>query len=347
MNKTAGRHIIFWVVFLSWDIIQVAFSLGSLAETPWKMIAIPAYSGVLDMLMKAVLFYALYYWVYKPAVNGSTRLYITVMVTVLLVFVSLLLQRTLMYYLVMPQLWGQGGYKVSFFRFYSMVVTLFDMLVPVCMLFMYELYNDAKRRREREAALEKEKLQSELRFLKAQINPHLLFNVLGTIHALTLHQAPKAADVTIRLSKIMRFMLYEAGCDRITLAGEIKMLEDYMALENIRFASKLDISFIKEVPDESLQIAPLILLPFVENAFKHGTAESQFISAIVIKLAVRDKALFFEVHNSVEPGNTREKEHGIGLANVRRRLELLYPDHKLRIVPAEKKFSVYLNFEVN
>jgi two-component system LytT family sensor kinase len=347
MNKRMHWHIIFWLLFLLWDIAQIALSLiNSMEPTGWLLL-VSAWSGLLDMLMKVLLFYVLYFFIYKPTLKTLRPVYITVSATIVIVAVSLLLQRTLMYFMVLPKLYGAASYKVSFFRFYPMVVTLFDMLVPVCLLFIYELYLDAKQRREREVQFEKEKLQSELRFLKAQINPHLLFNVLGTIHALTLHQAPRAAEITVRLSKIMRFMLYDAASNSISLAAEIKMLEDYIALENIRFTSKLNVGFIKDVPDESLHIAPLILLPFVENAFKHGPAESQYTAAIEISLAVKNKVVFFEVHNSVEPGAVSQKEKGIGLTNVKRQLQLLYPAHDLNIISTEKKFSVYLNFPLN
>src|SRR5450432_1277722 len=346
MNKTMRRHIIFWIVYLIWDIIQVVLSLVMAPEQPKNVWLVATYSGLADMFLKVILFYVLYYFVYKPAVRGLRPLYITVTATVVITLSILFLQRVFMFYFVMPQLWHYNTFKLSFYRFYSMVVMLFDMLVPVCLLFIYELYTDSKQRRQREAQLENEKLQSELRFLKSQINPHFLFNVLGTIHALTRNQAPKAADVTIRLSKIMRFMLYEAGCTRISLAEEIRILDDYMALEKIRFSNKLNMTFIKEITDDTLKIAPLILLPFVENAFKHGTAESQFNSAIQIKLVVKGKELLFEVHNSVEQANIVEKEKGIGLTNIRRQLQLLYPHHDLRILHGEKRFSVYLNLQL-
>jgi two-component system, LytTR family, sensor kinase len=200
--------------------------------------------------------------------------------------------------------------------------------------------------KERESVLEKEKLQTELNYLKAQINPHFLFNVLGTIHALSRNTAPQAADVTLKLSQLMRFMLYDARSKQITLGEEVKMLEDFIELERVRFSNKLQINFSKNIENSSLPIAPLLLLPFVENAFKYSAAESRFNAFVQISLTVQGGRLHLEVENSVEEPVQHHASTHIGLANIQRQLELMYPDRQLVYEKREKTFFVSLRINL-
>jgi len=241
--------------------------------------------------------------------------------------------------------WNMSGRK--FFNVSALVVTLFDILVPVCLLLIIELYRYTKMAKERVAQLEKEKLKSELSFLKAQINPHFLFNVLSTVHALSRHKAPEAANVVIKLSEIMRFMLFEVKNRTITLAEEQKFLEDFIELEKIRFQQKLSVDFITDIDNPNEMIAPMILLPFVENAFKHGAAESRFHSFVHIYIKVKNKNLIFNVENSVELSSPKDYHSGIGLNNVRRQLELLYPGHELKIEERPESFFISLRLNLN
>jgi hypothetical protein len=125
MNKTMRRHIIFWIVYLIWDIIQIVLSLVMATEQPKNIWLVATYSGLADMFLKVILFYVLYYFVYKPAFRGLRPLYITVTATVAITLSFLFLQRVFMFYFVMPQLWYYNTFKLSFYRFYSMVVMLY------------------------------------------------------------------------------------------------------------------------------------------------------------------------------------------------------------------------------
>ncbi|MBK8090224.1 MAG: histidine kinase [Chitinophagaceae bacterium] len=208
------------------------------------------------------------------------------------------------------------------------------------------MFRYSKSTKEKESKLEKEKLKTELNYLKAQINPHFLFNVLSTVHALTRHQAPEAANVVVKLSQLMRFMLFEARNKQVSIEDEVKVLEDYIELQQIRFKQKLTVNFTKSMDDESQKIAPLILLPFVENAFKHGASESRFQSFIHIQLRVEKEKLNFVVENSYEPAEDVIIKTGIGLANVKRQLELIYPGHILKIEKQENIFKTALTINL-
>lgn len=141
-------------------------------------------------------------------------------------------------------------------------------------------------------------------------------------------------------------MLFEAKRKSIGIAEEIKILEDYIELEKVRFSNKLTIKFEKDIDDEALQITPLVLLPFVENAFKHGPGESRFQSYIQISLIIKNGLLEFKVENSVEESDHNDDGTHIGLENIKRRLELVYPGYELTLVREEKVFTAALKFKL-
>ena len=201
---------------------------------------------------------------------------------------------------------------------------------------------------EKEKQLVEDKLQSELNFLRSQINPHFLFNTLNNIYGLARKQSEKTPEVVMHLSKMLRFMLYECTAPLIPLHKEIKLIKDYIELEKLRYGDNLQVQFNDETRNVQLRIAPLLLLPFVENAFKYGISEHRFRSLIDIQLSIEGDCLYFEIRNSKEDDFEAE-ESGIGLANVKRRLILLYPGeyHQLDIQDRSKAFEVKLMLKLN
>ncbi|SHN37562.1 sensor histidine kinase [Mucilaginibacter sp. OK098] len=198
-----------------------------------------------------------------------------------------------------------------------------------------------------EKELMKDKLETELKFLKNQINPHFLFNTLNNIYALARKKSNETADVVVKLASLLRFMLYESAKDSIAISEEIKILDDYVQLEKIRYSKRLEVSFNKQIDDYNQLISPLILLPFVENAFKHGVNDTIDATVIAIDVALNKGRLAFVVENSHNhPDNGRINEH-IGLKNVRRQLELTYADFSLNITNLEQTFLVDLKVNLN
>jgi LytS/YehU family sensor histidine kinase len=193
-------------------------------------------------------------------------------------------------------------------------------------------------------------LQAELKALKAQVHPHFLFNTLNNLYALTLNNSPKAPGVVVGLSDMLRYMLYECNADKVSLEKEVLMLQHYIGLEKIRYEDRLDVNFtIKGKLDDKL-IAPLMLLPLVENAFKHGTSEQVGETWININLEVIDRKLRFKISNSKPDKSTgsADKHYGnIGLQNIKTRLELLYPaSHLLKIMDEDEVFLAILELEI-
>nr|WP_237487894.1 histidine kinase [Hufsiella arboris] len=197
-----------------------------------------------------------------------------------------------------------------------------------------------------EKDLVREKLETELKFLKNQINPHFLFNTLNNIYGLARKKSDKAPEVVMRLSKLLRFMLYESDRRTMPISDEIRVLEDYVQLEKIRFNDRLNLSFKQNIDDFDQVITPLILLPFIENAFKHGICETTESTQISIDISVKNGHLNFLIQNSHDKEQTQVHEK-IGLSNVRRQLELMYREFSLNIENLAGTFNVNLWINLN
>lgn len=192
-----------------------------------------------------------------------------------------------------------------------------------------------------------ERLKSELSFLRSQISPHFIFNILNSIVYLIRSKSPRAEPVTIELSELMRYMLYESADAQIPLEKELDYLKNYIDLQRIRFEDDVDIRFQMEGEGDGQIIEPMLMIPFVENAFKHGVGLVRD-PQIDINIRYDERALTFVVRNKVPAGPDSDKDNnsGIGLPNVKRRLELLYPgSHTLEINTEGEWFTVQLQLQ--
>jgi len=186
--------------------------------------------------------------------------------------------------------------------------------------------------------------EQELKFLKMQIHPHFLFNTLNTLYGFALKKSEKAPEMILKLSNLLDYILYQVDKPFVLLEDEIKHIEDYVSLEKFRFQESLQITVNKDLIDEKLEIAPMLLLPFVENAFKHG-AQIDGVVAVNINLKVDENTLNFTIENSAK--NNENSKKGIGLENIKKRLEMVHPkNHFLEILQEEKKFRVNLKIPI-
>ncbi len=184
-----------------------------------------------------------------------------------------------------------------------------------------------------------EKLTAEVNFLRAQVNPHFLFNILNSLYALTLKKSDLAPEVVLKLSEMMEYMLYDSDDLRVPLAKEISYLQNYIELEKIRCGDFPEIALEIKGNPNGQEIAPLLLLPLIENAFKHGIEKRSGKAWLHGTLAVDHSALALTVENSKPASSPKSKNGGIGLDNLRKRLELLYPGrYTLEI---EEKLETY------
>jgi len=192
-----------------------------------------------------------------------------------------------------------------------------------------------------------EKQEAELNYLKSQTNPHFLFNTLNNIYSLARDKSDLAPESIMRLSKILRFMLYETGGEYIAIENELKIIDDYIALEKLRYDESLHINFNYDVEDMKQAIPPLLLVPLVENAFKHGASETRSLPFVDIHLSVKNRQLALYVKNSSEGTREGEKvKENIGLSNLRRQLELLYTDYDLSVQQGESEFTATLKINL-
>nr|WP_067054873.1 histidine kinase [Mucilaginibacter sp. L294] len=193
-------------------------------------------------------------------------------------------------------------------------------------------------------------LEAELGALKAQVHPHFLFNTLNNLYALSLNNSPKSPQLILGLSDILRYMLYECSKDEVPLEKEVFMMQQYVNLEKLRYEDRIDISFNISGNLKNKLIAPLLILPFIENAFKHGASETTGQVWINIDIAVRDNWFKLKVANN-NPGKQDDETESpghIGLSNVVKRLTLLYPDgHYLKIMDEEDTFLIVLDVELS
>ncbi len=190
-------------------------------------------------------------------------------------------------------------------------------------------------------------MANELRFLRNQINPHFLFNTLNNLYSLTLKKSEKAPEIVLKLAEIMRYMLYECNDKQVLLSKEIQYMENYLDLERLRQPNTVEISVTTEGRVSHQMVAPLLFIPFLENAFKHGVQNQIAPGGFVhVRLRVQDDDLEFFIENSKPahtPKNEGRRSGGIGLANVRQRLQLLYPEnHELHVENDPNRYAVTL-----
>jgi len=195
------------------------------------------------------------------------------------------------------------------------------------------------------ALLEKEKTDTELSLLKQQVNPHFFFNTLNNLYSLSLKQAPETPDTVLQLSELMRYVIYRAREETVELREEVKYLKDYLDLQRIRLYQDADIEFTVDLENPGLKVPPLLFIILVENAFKHGIEPAAGECFLELKLTEHDGVITFSGRNSVEPeAAAKVRSGGIGLQNLHRRLELLFPDaYELEIHEQPEEYSVRLS----
>ena len=197
---------------------------------------------------------------------------------------------------------------------------------------------------------EKEKLQKEmeLTYLKEQVNPHFLFNSLNSIYSLSRQQSPETPDVVMQLSELMRYQLESSKKDTVLLKEELEFIENYLLLEEKRLSKRCTIEFSIDGDVLSLKIAPMLLIPFVENAIKHGAQSTNEQSTVTLAATIKKTTLDFRIRNSKPQMVAITKRKGFGLENVKRRLKLLYPNaHKLEIDDSEEAYYVHLSINLD
>lgn len=210
------------------------------------------------------------------------------------------------------------------------------------------MIQNSRNRKEDAMNREKEQLKTEMKLLRSQINPHFMFNALNNIYALSLQKNDNTPQAIMQLSEMMRYVLYESNVEYVPVKREWKYIENYIDIQLLKFENTVNITR-EELISGDPNITPMLLLPFVENAFKHGNIETDSDATILVKLSVENDTLEFDVFNSLPTGGkSKDAEGGIGLINVKRRLEYFYPDrHTLEIKETADSFNVSLTLSLS
>ena len=233
------------------------------------------------------------------------------------------------------------------FLHFNIIQYVFYIYSAAGILFMLRLVKHLYRVQEAKSRAEEEKTKSELALLRAQVNPHFLFNTLNNIHSQIRQDADAASKAVIKLSDIMRFMFEDARNERIPLSREARHIRDYIDLQRLRLSRPDIVDFQTSGPLASALVPPLLLVPFVENAFKHGHKNPD-AQGIYIRLELNNNEILFECKNQIKDGSSTLEEHGngFGIMNVRKRLALIYREkYSLSIREENQIFTVLLRIQ--
>lgn len=334
------RHGLFWLVYL------IGYSFIDLAEydEPFAGLAL----AIRWLPFTVLNTYVTLYWLVERFLLRSRYwtfvLWLTIwtMTLVPLAFLSHV-------YLVYPYCWPSGPRPSlrqalpEIFDLYPIfvcdVVTGFAVFLRMHKFWRVEMFQKLQ--------LKQEKTQAELALLKAQLHPHFLFNTLNNLYTLILRQSDRAPEMLRRLSAILSYVLNECHADHAPLKREIAFCRDYIDLEKERYGDRLAIDAVFSGDLENKFITPMLFQPFIENAFKHGASEQAGQVWIDIRLTVLDNRIDFRVTNSTAPSVQTAASGGIGIANIRRRLQLLYPDRHLFVQRQEEGlYSIALTIEM-
>jgi two-component system sensor histidine kinase AlgZ len=329
------RHLVFWIAHT----ILVAFVWQGLGRSLERSLV----QGLIWIPARMLYSYPLIYWV-LPRYLLKGR-YFTFTLIILL--------------------WAVGGYFLNY-AYRAFIFIPLETVLPfnsvqrnpwqpdsflvltttagiVCIIFLFKHW---LMKQQQFVQAEKEKVTAELQLLKAQVHPHFLFNTLNNIYSFSLGHSPKTPGMILKLSSLLSYMLYDCKADEVPLEKEIAVMSDYIELEQARYGENIEISLNIEGAIKDKYIAPLLLLPFLENAFKHGTSDQLEKPWLSMDIAVKQYTLHCKIANS-KNDSVPLNASGIGIENVRKRLQFIYPDrHQLKTSDEGEFFVVSLRIEL-
>jgi two-component system, LytTR family, sensor histidine kinase AlgZ len=332
-------HLSFWCLYFSFFFYQITFFRHKDDINIGRALA-DALSHVFFMSLASYLNY--FIWLPRFLKHKNIWRYLLEFFVPLIVIVSLhIVFKRYLYSEFIEQ--GKGFMKTGKFIFQHSVITLFITIFVGMLKFVEDWFALESKKKE----VENERLASELRFLKAQINPHFLFNTLNNLYYLATVNSPNTTEVIEKLSQMMRYMLYESNHKVVPLERELAYMENYISLEKLRLDEEVPVAFKVVGEPKSVQIVPLILITFLENAFKHGVSNNFKGSFVELSLEIKDRGIVYKVRNSKLPKDSILEKSGIGLQNVKRRLDLSYPEkYNLEQTETDQHYEVLLKIDL-
>ncbi|WP_237561886.1 sensor histidine kinase [Flagellimonas algicola] len=227
--------------------------------------------------------------------------------------------------------------------FFNQIFTMLILSTPFFVSALLRVYIEWGKNEELRKKVESEKTSSELQFLKTQLNPHFLFNSLNAIYSLSAKSSKDTSEAIINLSELMRYMLYEADKDLVPLRKELEYIKNYVQLQRLRLSDSVNVKLKISGEDRNKVIPPLLFISFIENAFKYGT-DYEGKTYVEINLLIENGSIYFRVENRIGTYRKQKKSSGVGLQNVKNRLNLLYPEsHELEVKNDGETYCVTLN----
>jgi hypothetical protein len=334
-SKEISYHAIFWL-----SLMAVTF-FSSLSGMGWKLALI---TDIVTVLFFALIAYFDYFYLF-PKYLKDKNLWWHFGSLALAAIILTPIKTSCLYILSYSNPLLQSHYLSN--HFYIFLSSFFVGTSTT----IYKIMNEWLIQQKDRVELQSKTLTSELNFLKSQINPHFLFNTLNSLYALTLQKSDDAPQIVLKLSEMMRYMLYECNEKEVLLSKEINYIQNYLDLEKLRHGNRMMIHFSTSGDPKDVKIAPLILIPFIENAFKHGASKQTEPGYVDLKLIFEDELLTMTLANSKSPSAPKisdKKSGGIGLVNVKRRMEILYPYvHQIQISDSPNKYNVDLKINLS
>jgi len=333
VNGSKAKFITLLIHLLVWSLlIYVLFNfpplVGNQVKAPSQFLTKQIFHMI---LMIGTYYFNTYYLVPKLLLNGKRAMF-GIAILAIILFAGLIMARIEIWFSLAEHLRKAFGKKIwhnAYVDFFGLFTTILVLGISTSLAIIQEWNRDWKIRQE----IETKRALTELTFLKAQINPHFFFNTLNSIYALTYINAETSREVILKLSGMMRYLLYETQHDNTTLTKELSFIQNYVDIMKLRLNDNMEVELLLPQQITDIPIAPMLLLPFVENAFKHGV-DDDFAGAISIFIAQEEGNLLLIVKNTVIESDqaTDVDGKGIGLVNTLRRLELLYKDrHSLAV----------------
>ena len=331
-------HFIFWASYFLLNFIR----FGSINNDYWYSFKSNLVEFPLNIL---ITYFTIYFLIPKYLVKKK---YLEFFLLLSISLVCFYFIRTgLSYVLVTKSIWpeAQGNQEpLTGIHFIEMMIGAIYVIAFVSAIKLgFDWINEKRRNDE----LQKVQLQTELNFLKSQIQPHFFFNTLNNLYALVIKNSPNAPNVVLKLSEIMQYVLYEVKEPKISLFKSINYVHSYLELEKLRYGERVKSEINIEGSIDDVEIPPLLFLPFIENCFKHGTGDNEDIK-VVIDFVIKDNFLYFTVWNTFNSEKDPPARQGIGIENVKRRLQLLYGNrYHLETHSEGNNFKVELNLPLH
>lgn len=331
----------FWWHFLFWVVVLVVFWLiyaGRRGEYYQEFII-----NIIQLPAKMIGTYTFIYLVLPLAIKKKKYVLFGIIVLIHFFLYGLIVRASVYYTNPFPRNFGfMGNEFFDLTRILTKAAS--DYVLPGIASAIY-IFKRWYLEEQKNKKMAEEKIAAELNFLKAQIHPHFLFNTLNNLYTLTLLKSDKAPDIVLKLSELLDYMIYKSNIEFVPLTNELEIAKGYIDLEKMRYSERLELFYEVNGETDKHQIAPLILLPFIENCFKHGASKDRIKPFVKIEISITSASLTLKAINSIpaKGGEEEVEKEGIGLKNVKRRLDLIYPDmYNLEIKSDNKLFEVEL-----